>query len=338
MEPKAHRVMLPRRVAGRAAASRIEPSRLRALSRVQPVRAALHIALEWTAILAAAWLCWSHWHPALYVLCVAFIGARQHALLVLMHDGSHHRLFPDRRVNDWIGEIFLAWPFVAFSMQSYRRSHFAHHRYVNSDRDPDWVRKQNPEWEFPKGRIALARVLLASLFGGGVLRQIRYAREIGGKRSVSEAPATGAGRALRTARVVFLVLLAAVILGGGLLVPFVLFWVVPFATWTQLVLHLRSIAEHFALERDPRDDLYGGTRNTFANAFDRVFIASKNVGLHLDHHLYPSVPFYRLPELHALLLQDAGYRASAHHTAGYWRVLCECIGASAARQIRTQTS
>jgi len=62
-----------------------------------------------------------------------------------------------------------------------------------------------------------------------------------------------------------------------------------------------------------------------ASVMDRLFLAPKHIGLHLDHHLYPSVPFYRLPELHALLGENETYRASAHESAGYWQVLRECV-------------
>ena len=85
----------------------------------------------------------------MYLLTVAFIGARQHALLILMHDGVHYRLFRDRRLNDWTAEIILAWPNL-ISARAYRRNHFAHHRYLNTAQDPDWARRQGDlSWVFP---------------------------------------------------------------------------------------------------------------------------------------------------------------------------------------------
>src|SRR5437763_764448 len=77
---------------------------LRELSKLNPWRAAVHIVGEWLAVAAAIWLCQSHWNPLLYIVTVAFIGARQHGLLILMHDGVHYRLFPNRRFNDWVSE------------------------------------------------------------------------------------------------------------------------------------------------------------------------------------------------------------------------------------------
>jgi len=61
------------------------------------------------AIVAAIYLCERFWSPLMYLLAIAIIGARQHALLILMHDGVHYRLFRNRRLNDCVSEL-LAWP------------------------------------------------------------------------------------------------------------------------------------------------------------------------------------------------------------------------------------
>jgi fatty acid desaturase len=55
-----------------------------------------------------------------------------------------------------------------------------------------------------------------------------------------------------------------------------------------------------------------------------------NVHYHVDHHPYPSVPYYNLPRLHTLLLTQPEYVARAHVTNGYFRGLrLECVGPGA---------
>src|SRR6185312_4242928 len=93
-----------------AAAQLLPPATVRELSRPEPHVALLRIALEWARILGAAGLATRFFHPVTYVLAVAFIGARHHTLLILMHDAAHHRLAPNRRATDWIGEL-VSWPF-----------------------------------------------------------------------------------------------------------------------------------------------------------------------------------------------------------------------------------
>jgi fatty acid desaturase len=298
---------------------RVDPAVIRKLSELKPLVSALHIALGWALIAGAAFVCSRWFHPLLYAVCVAFIGARQHGLIVLAHDAAHYRLFRNRALNDWTGELLLAWPFVLFTMQAYRRNHFPHHRHINTDDDPDWVRKRTPEWEFPKRRTELARMLLADATGIGFVKFIGVASKL--PRAPKSAESSR-DRIFRVGRLVFLASLgtALTLLGGWK--AYLLYWVVPYVTWMQLAFHVRSIAEHFAITG--RSGVYAGTRTVLPNWFDRAFIGTNNVNYHLEHHLYPSVPFYNLPELHRVLMQDPEYRRSAHVSSGYLGVLREC--------------
>ena len=79
------------------------------------------------------------------------IGSRINGLGGLMHEAAHYRAYANRTVNDIVGEItaFL----TTASMAGYRNSHFAHHRELNSEMDPDWTRNIGlPEFEFPAPR------------------------------------------------------------------------------------------------------------------------------------------------------------------------------------------
>ena len=173
----------------------------------------------------------------------------------------------------------------------------------------------------------MLRLFALDLAGVGLAKNVvalRRGQGLGAPRRAGEVDE----RAMALARLVFLAALAGGVVVSGLAVPFVLFWVVPFVTWTQLVLHVRSIAEHFGIEG--REGPYAETRTTLASWFDRLFVAPGSAGYHFEHHLYPSVPFHRLPELHRRLMQRPSFRRSVHLTRGYWNVLCECARAGAA--------
>ena len=68
---------------------RLPPAIVKELSQLDTARALAATAGEWVSIAAAIALCTYFWHPVLYVLAVMFIGARQHALIILGHDASH---------------------------------------------------------------------------------------------------------------------------------------------------------------------------------------------------------------------------------------------------------
>src|SRR5260370_4547329 len=123
-----------------AAPAKLSKAQLQALSRLNPYLSAYHIVLEWGAVVLAAMLCQHFWNPLLYAATVIFIGARQHALLILMHDGTHYRLFRSRRINDWVTELLLAWPHLV-AMRSSRQDHLSPHHYLNTEPHPDSLRQ-----------------------------------------------------------------------------------------------------------------------------------------------------------------------------------------------------
>jgi len=287
------------------------------LSRIDPLRSTLHIAAEWSMIIGAIALCQRFWHPLLYLVVVAFIGARQHALMILMHDGVHRRLYSNRKFNDWIAEIVLAWPNL-ISARAYRINHFGHHRYLNTLEDPDWARRQGDDaWVFPKKVLDLGQMLLRDLSGLNAFRLLMLARRLVSKD-------TGMKRSFIVVRYAFYTVLAIVIGFAGLTQPVLLYWVIPMFTWLIFIFRIRSIAEHSAIVG--RDVAYAQTRTVYPTIFERIFLAPKNVNYHLEHHFFPSVPFYRLPALHALLMNKADFAESAHLTRSYLGVLKECLG------------
>lgn len=297
-------------------AVKLSKEQLRALSEVNPYISTCHILLEWTAILLAATICHRFWNPLLYLATVVVIGARQHALLILMHDGTHYRLFRNRSLNDWVTEVLLAWPHLV-TMRSYRDNHLAHHNYVNTDSDPDWRRKKdNVEWRFPQSARSLALIFLRDLVGIGGINLIRLASSLS---SAARVPS----KAFIRIRLAFYIIVIGALVAAGCGEALVLYWLVPFFTWLVLIMRIRSIAEHFAIEDRP--GAYGQTRTTHAGLLARLFVAPKNVNYHIEHHFFPSVPFYRLPELHSLLMSNPAFVQAAHISASYSKVLLECM-------------
>ena len=124
------------------------------------------------------------------------------------------------------------------------------------------------------------------------------------------------------ARILYYVLVLSAVTYFRVWPMFLLLWVAPILTWLKIVMRIRSIAEHFAIEND---HVYTQSRTTLPSLLERVFVAPRNINFHLEHHLYPSVPFFRLPQLHAVLMKDAVFQSKAHVTSTYWGVLRECV-------------
>ncbi len=286
------------------------------LSSLSPFRSFFHIAAEWLLILSAAYLCRRFWNPVVYLVAVAFIGARQHALLILMHDGVHYRLFRNRQLNDWTSELILAWPNL-ISARAYRKNHFAHHRYLDTAEDPDWIRHQgDPAWVFPKHWGKVATLMIRDICGVGAIFYLKLARMLLSRD-------TGVSVRFLAARYGFYVALIVIFAWFGALHLLLMYWFVPMFTWLIMIFRIRSIAEHFAI--GGRSGAYAHTRSTRASILEHIFVAPKNVNYHIEHHFYPSVPFYRLPQLHRTLMAKSEFKESVHITKSYLGVLRECI-------------
>lgn len=88
--------------------------------------------------------------------------------------------------------------------------------------------------------------------------------------------------------------------------------------------YIRSVAEHFG-ELAYEDEL-SSSRTVQPNWLEKILIAPHQEGYHLEHHLYPGVPFYNLPKLHLLLMQTKVYQDKAHITKGYLSGLLKELG------------
>jgi fatty acid desaturase len=268
------------------------------------------------------------WHPAVYVLMVLFLGARIHGMMMIMHDASHYRLFHSRTLNDFAGELLLSWPFF-ISMQRYRAFHFLHHHHLGEERDGNRILylthttagELTADWVFPKTALQFGLFLLKRFLAGPVLAL--YITWI----NYSEAYFVWTGQPQKawligryrkptsktyvTLHVLFMTTVIAALSYWHLWWAFFVFWIVPWS-WHVVLEQIRISSEHFAI--DNPHPFYRQTRSIRSSWFEKLFYLPNNGMYHLEHHMYPSVPFYRLPTLHALLMEQPGFRTGAQLT------------------------
>ena len=286
---------------------------IRKLSQIDSVKFTAAALFEFGLIAAATWTSETWWNPLIYALAVIVIGSRINGLGGLMHDAAHYRAYENRQLNDLIGEI-LALPTSA-SMAGYRNTHFAHHRELNSEKDPDWQRNVGlKEFEFPAPRASVLMYFaqyLAGLKIGAALFGFHKNKE------TRDVPA-----AVARARLVFFAGLLAASIALGFWKLVLLYWIVPLLTVFLAIRYLRNVAEHYAVEHE---NVLNESRTVLAPFWELWLIAPWGLNYHLEHHLYPSVPCFRLKELHKLLMTRQPYPEIAHVTHGYFSgVLVDC--------------
>ena len=272
---------------------------------------ALLVLHAW-ALIGGSMALFAAWpNPFTFLLALMVIGGRQLGLAILMHDAAHGLLFANRRINDWVGTWLCAAP-VFTSLVLYRPYHLKHHRFTQQAEDPDLGLSA----AFPITRKSLWRKVLRDLTGRTAFtrRREQFQR----------------GIAVREGLIANAVLLAGLALAGYWWLYPVL-WLLPLATWYQLVSRIRNIAEHAVVPDN--DDPLRNTRTTHANPLVRLLVAPYWVNYHLEHHLFMFVPCWRLPQAHRALL-GGGRGGDMELQPGYEAVLrlATSLGKESARK------
>jgi len=264
-------------------------------------------------------------HPLTFVAVVIVLCGRQLALAVLMHDASHGSLFRTRRLNETFADWACAKPVWADTAR-YRRHHLAHHAHTGTEQDPD----RSLADPFPVTRASLARKLLRDAVGWTGLQRVAGLLAMDfeiiaytvtadvrrlPRRPIREHLAAGA-RNLAGVVVTNAILAGILALTGHGWVYVA--WPVAFLTTFGIVLRIRSIAEHACTEASA--DPFRNTRTTIAGPLARLLVAPHRVSYHLEHHLLMTVPYFRLPEMHRLLMERGAVPESAM-ARGYLDVL-----------------
>ena len=293
--------------------------RLAALQGPAPRAFLAGVALNYGVIAISIYACMlsvsSWWLVLVYPLVLLTIGARQHALLILMHDATHYLAARNRTLNEWLGEILTAAPMFV-SMQNYRANHLAHHQQLNTNEDPDWIRKIQPEderdyWIFPAQKRAVH--LFFALYKRSIGYLIRSLRDNSKNDPAQRKRSETEHRIVRTRNLLYLATIALLSYTGTWL-HFITLWIAPTLLVLPMLMRLRSIAEHFAL---PHDHPLRESRNIRPGYIERFFLAPHNIGAHLDHHIVASVPVNNLSALHELLMECDYFRSNAHNNDGY---------------------
>lgn len=244
------------------------------------------------------------------LLAVIVVGGRQLGLAILMHEAAHGLLFKSRKINDWVGQHLIASP-VLIDMTLYRKRHMAHHRFTRSESDPENF-LYTP---FPVSRASMARKILRDLTGLVFLRtQIGIFRYVWGQK---DGRFKGLGNYYLSPFLVNLILVL-VASSVGRVDVWLVCWLLPMMTTQQLFLRIRNIAEHATIP-DVKDPLRN-SRTVIPNLLERATVAPYYVHYHIEHHLLPFVPCYRLKQLHSLMIEK-GFGPRMEIQQGYLSVL-----------------
>lgn len=265
-------------------------------------RSLLEIAFTWALIAGAIALAVSTDSAPLRFLLFLTIASRQYALIVLHHEAFHGLLAVRPRLNDAIAKFLLAFP-LGSTFEVSRKKHLAHHRLLGQKEDPDFVWYEVGEID---GVVGIFRYLLAV-----PSRQVSYTYAT----KADEAPIKRANLAWVGTYQIFL-LVSLTRLGGWTTYP--LFWVMPLFV-AVLLDKVRSFCEHTSSL--PANSL-PVVRTFRSGRVERFFLAPFHMNFHAEHHRFPNVPHYRLPEFSERLRErehGTHYRTEGSYLTILWR-------------------
>lgn len=329
------------------------------------------------------------WNVPITLLAIVLIGAGQHQLSGLAHEGVHHILFRNRKLNDLASDLLTMFPLFS-SIHHYRLQHLAHHQFVNDpDRDPDISQlKTSGHWQnFPLAKRAFLTTLLKQLW---VPRLIRFMRVraaynatgtdknpylLKGKKPSKTAVRIGLlyivsligavvglfyardpillaavpaamwavislvywrlpADKFHTSRVhpviplrymtmlrlgyitlLFTTLAELTLLTGHMAgLYYVLLWLVPLFTSFSFFMILRQLVQHGNGDRG----WLTNTRTFLVGRLIRFAVFPMGQDYHLPHHVFATIPHYRLKKLHEHLMHYEEYREHAVTVEGYF--------------------
>jgi len=216
---------------------------------------------------------------------IVVIAISVQAMGTLMHEALHANLFRSPFFDRWVG-FALGVP-TFFSSAAYKVTHLNHHRYTRSEKDMD---------EFSYA-CRTHRQYLALFYASFLVGSLLYMFAVPVK-AYAMASRTNRRRIVAEYSLMFLAYATAVSYAFVMRRPewLLWYWLAPIAVAIVLS-NIRALSEHMGTSGE--GDAMLKTRTVTSNPL--VSFLMLNLNYHLEHHLFPAVPWYNLPRIHQLL-------------------------------------
>lgn len=291
----------------------ISLSVLRQLSILKPWKSISVILLEWLVIIVCIFIHKLFPSTVVYLFVWFVIATRLYAMYSLLHEAIHYSITRNKIWNDIIAQVFLGFPLL-ISLKSMRENHMTHHKYLQTDQDPEMKHLSYKEFHFPATKIELLQLFLLDITGINFMyyklqKLYNLIFHFSSKKLVS------------LLEIFLFVNIFVLAYYFGFAIDLLIYWLIPYATIYQLLNRIRLSTEHFNIDETNSFK----TRSVIPSFIEKLIFTPYNLGYHLEHHLYPTIPFYNLPKLHNLLIENEAYQKEAIVHSSYSQVLRDFI-------------
>lgn len=230
--------------------------------------------LDWCVIASFMYLAVIINHFAFYFITLFVIGNRQHALAILGHDGTHYTISKNRKINDFLSDV-IAFGLLGLTTSGYRNLHFAHHKNMNTEHDPELMHrsKKAPQWDLPVTVPQILKYGFYDIFGYSVADYFGIILN---------------AKPNKNYHYVFMIALNISFIGGFM---FLNLSIVP-ALWYASLLTIFMMFFRFRtwLEHQGTDD----THRLKLSWVEGAILAPHDVWHHYEHHVCSAIPCYNL--------------------------------------------
>lgn len=222
------------------------------------------------------------------------------------HECGHGTAFKTPWKNDAVYQ--LACFLMIRNPIVWRWSHSRHHTdTIVVGRDPEIITMRPPE---------LIKLIL-NLFGlvdapQSLLTMLRHAAGILNEQEKDYIPEMEQSKVYNVARIWTLIYATTIVTSvymGSILPLMVIGLPRMYGAWHHI---LTGVTQHIGLAEDVLDHRQN-CRTVYMNWFSRFIYW--NMNYHVEHHMFPMVPYYRLPELHKEMLADCPKAYSGFYDA-----------------------
>lgn len=268
--------------------------RLAALARAQPITFITTTMLNWLIIVMIMVTACKLDHWLGYAIAVVLIAGRQGVFGYLMHEQTHWNGIKGRK-GDIFTNLFISWP-VFVSVERYGSIHLSHHENYFTEKDPDFHRKNGPDWTFPMPWSRLLWLFTRDLLGLNTISAL-IGKNSGNAVSVRRVAALPAW-----VQIVYYTVIIALVTIFNAWFEFFILWLLPLLTVIQVRIRISAICEHKYNLLDP--SIPDSTPIVKLSLLERIIFPDLNFGYHIYHHMHPRIAWRNLPKVHEIFRSE----------------------------------
>lgn len=227
----------------------------------------------------------------LLVSCI-FIGVTSYKFQFIIHEACHSNLFTNKAANEIIGNLSAS--LFGMSLKSYRDTHFLHHKYSNTINDPQFNDALGEKNENLKKNIFLKFIFLPLIFEKFFLflkREVSLnLKNIFNNKNKKNN--INFNYLFYLSIIINLLIVYYIYLSTNKNIYLILIYHASISTISLFLARIRTLAEHqyFDQGKTPKEFVISHKKNLV----DKLFFSDLNFNYHLEHHIFPRMPYKNL--------------------------------------------